>query len=56
MKHKVIRSGLFVFIVCAFAFIASYGTFTVKKEFDCKKSLYSADCYRTYAGFLEQYL
>lgn len=54
--EKPIRVALLVLVICIFAFIVSYGTFTVKKEFDCKKSLYSADCYRTYEDFLKQYL
>jgi len=56
MKEKVIRSGLLVVVICAVAFVASYGTFVYGKEKACAKSLYSDDCYRTYQGFLEKYL
>ena len=45
---------LIAFVAVIFLFLATYGTFMIKKELDCAKTLYSDACYRTYPQFLNR--
>ena len=52
MRRKI-EIILILICVCILAFLATYGAFFYFKERDCKVSLYSDACYRTYPAFLK---